>query len=207
MIDIQVHNARWLDHIADCRKNQVPQALKTGVNILATNVQGVERRHMKDIFEERRPEWLDRSVKITHFATKAEPWATIGIHPPGGDARADVITKFEDETEKLPRGATLAIPIDVRRNKRDIVLNSQRPTALRSNARVFVIRKANGVGLILQRITRGANKGTNRLLYLLVPRARIHPDLHFEENAKRTVDVSWPTAFDKAWDDTMRTAK
>lgn len=207
MFSIDVNTRPWLVSLDDWRAEQGPFVLKTALNTLATSVQDAERAHMRGIFTERRPEWLDRSVKITHFATKAEPWAIVGIHPPGGDARADIIGKFEDQTEKIPLGASIAIPVDARRSKKDIVLNSQRPNALRGNDKVFVIRKPNGVGLILQRISRGARKGTNRLLYLLVKRTRITPDLEFEATAIKTVDAKAVLALDAAFDLAMKTAK
>src|SRR5206468_4812165 len=103
------------------RSDQIPFAMKNALNTTGLQFQALQRAHDASIFTERRPDWLDRSIKITHFASKFEPWVTIGVHPPGGDTRADIITKVEDQTQKTPfTGRAVAVPtILITPNKSD----------------------------------------------------------------------------------------
>lgn len=217
MIDITVSSAAWIDHLDDVQVNQVPFALKNALNMTAVNFQSVQRASMHEEFTVRADTWVDRSVKITHFATKSDPSVTIAIQPPGSDGagRADILGKFEDQTVKTPIGQHIAVPIDVKRNKREIVPPNQRPRAFnfRQEGRrilgdrgTFIIKKPNGTGLILQR-TGSGKSSTVKLLYLLVSQVRIKPDLHFEANAIAVVERAWDVNFELAFEQAMATAR
>lgn len=212
MLSITIDASPALEHLDDISKRQLPFALFKSLNDTVLDVQKGEFAHQEDLFTLRRPEWVQRSNKIIHFAKKSEPWATIGIHPPGGDGRADILTKFETEKEKRPfSGTHVAIPIDAKRNKRDIILRGNRPgafnfkqigKAVRGDKGTFIVKTARGNELILQRTRRGVFAW-----YLLVPRVPIEPDLHFERIARDIIDRRWAYHFKRWWAEALRTAK
>lgn len=210
------------------REDQLPFALKTAINTTALQFQRVQIAHDRSVFTVRKP-WSDQSVKITHFATKTEPWATIGIHPPGGDERADILGKFEDQTAKQPfkAGGSLAIPVDAKRNKFDIVTNRQRPksfafvqeqTNSKSGVRIyrgrsgaFMVQMPDGRGWILKR-TGGGSRGSlfdgTQVLYVLTKNAvHITPDLDFASNAIAVVEGGWHINMELAYNDALSKAR
>lgn len=216
-LSIKVDVPGFLDYMTEVQEKQVPFATAKGLNLVATDFQLVQRQHMAEIFTIRRQQWVDRSVKIEHFATKAEPWATIAISPPGG-GKADILSKFEDDTEKTARGSHgVAIPFDVRRTKSDIIQNAQRPKALHLHAEggrvvgdkgTFIVKLNDGRELLLQRKDLGkraagkAGRGTQEratLLYIFEQHVRINPNLHFLPNADRVVGERWDARFTEAW--------
>lgn len=213
MIEITVDVTKWTRHLADVEQRQIPFAMSRALNATGLQVQRAERDQLHRVFTLRRPEWAERSVKIVHFAKKSEPWLTIGIHPPGGDRRADILGKFETEREKRPRdGGTIAIPVAARK-RRDtgIIRKRDRPggfnfrqvgRAVRGDRGTFIIRQPDGSGGIFRRV-----KGVVSLLYLLVHRAPLQPDLHFADTAGKAVDDHWAYNFERALDEALRTAK
>jgi hypothetical protein len=216
-----------LANLKSIREDQVPFALSKAINDTALQFQRVELAHIHQAFTLRRPSWIDQSVRITHFAKKTEPWATIGIHPPGGDQRADILGKFEDQTQKTASaGGSLAIPIDVKRNKFDIVTKGQRPRAFqfekertntstgitiyRGKSRTFMVKFGDGRGWIFKRVGAGAHgslfEGT-QVLYALKPEVAIHANLDFESNAVAVVEGAWHANFEAAYEAALATAR
>lgn len=229
MPSIAVDTRSFRESLTDFQQRQIPFAQAKAINTLAINVQTAERLRLREVFTLRRESWADRSIKITHFAKKSEPWARIAISPPGasGAARADILGKFETETEKRPRagGRTIAIPINARRNKRDIIYGKERPTAFHfrqvgnrvlGDRRTFLIRMPDGTGLILQRRRktaqarqlgyRGKDEGLIAL-YRLMPEVSITPDLHFEPTALHVITRDWVTSMEAALELALRTAR
>jgi hypothetical protein len=217
-LSIDVDVRPLLAGFSDVQQRQIPFALSQSINDTMAardraSIQSAVRSRLHDIFTLRRPEFHERSIKVVHFASKREPWGTIGIHPPGGDARADILGKFETDTEKRPRdGRTIAVPIRARRNKRDIIVGRDRPRAfnfvqvgrtVRGDRGTFIIRKPDGSGLILQRFRR---KGVFAL-YRLVHRVDIDPDLRFVPTSSQLIDRMWADNFVRRFDAAMRTAR
>lgn len=226
MIDIVVDYKHVVRHLDDLAERQIPFALAKSLNdtVVApkgagsglVTVQGAERLQLRKAFELRQTAWADRSIKVTHFASKREPWATIGIHPPGaqGDSRADVLGKFEQDKEKRPKdGHTIAVPVSprIKRSNKGIIAKRDRPKAynfvqvgktIRGDRGTFIVRQPDGSGLILQRTKKGVVA-----LYALVTRAELDPDLHFVETAFATVDHVWAINMEKAFEEAMRTAR
>lgn len=211
MISIYLNADAVLSKLTDLEKTQLPYAMKLGLNRTAEEVQKAQARHLGDVFDIRRP-WVQQyGIKIGKgdFATKDKASVTIQVNPD-----ASFLIKFEDQTVKRPRGGgkALAIPIEARRNKSDIVQSAQRPRAFqftnahssvasrttiyKGNKRTFMIQKADGSGVIFQRMSR-AVKGTKRtgrdpnlkLLYILRPTAPIKPVLKFFEIGKATAQA------------------
>lgn len=229
MIDltIEVEFKHVTRHLDDLAQRQIPFALAKSINATLveprgmtaglSTVQGAERLQLRQAFELRQTAWADRSIKVVHFASKKEPWGTIGIHPPGanGDSRADVLAKFESDREKTPRegGHTIAVPISARlkRSSKGIISKRDRPKAFNfrqdgkrivGDRGTFIVRQADGSGLILQRTKRGVVA-----LYRLVNRAELTPDLHFVDTAIPVIDRVWEPNILKALDEALRTAK
>ena len=211
MIRIKLNADSAISKLTDLQLRQLPYAMKLGLNRTAEEIQSAQRDHLGQVFTIRRPWVLQHGIKIGKgdFATKGKLSVTIMVNP-----EADFLIKFEDQTVKTPHGRALAlaIPIDARRNKADIVQSSQRPRAFQfrnarssvstrttlyqGNNNTFLIQKPDGTGAIFQRMGR-ARKGGKRapgqdprlkLLYLLRPQAHIKPVLDFYEIGKRVGD-------------------
>jgi hypothetical protein len=225
MISIDVDTDSLTREFTALQREQIPFAVSKALNAVGLDVQAREREQLRETFTLRRPEWADRSVKITHFAKKTELYTTVAISPPGGN-RGDILGKFETETEKRARdGHTIAIPIRARRNKRDIIVGKDRPKAFnfqQQGGRIvgdrgtFLVRRPDGTGLILQRARRSAKgrtlgyKGKDSsvfALYLLVPRAELQPDLRFVPTAMEVVGRLWETQFGIAFDAALASAR
>lgn len=207
MIEIKVDTDRWGKYLTDLERIQIPFATSKALNSTALDIQRAERNRLLSVFTIRRPEWANRNIKITHFATKRELWATVGIVAPGDGTRSDILGKFENQTEKRPRGEHIAIPIHAKRNARDIVTRANRPRQIIEAGRAFIVksRKA-GVELIARRLKQG-QKTILQTLYLLVRRAPLTPNLKFVDTAKRVVDTRFDAHMDRELVKAIRTAK
>lgn len=222
MIGINVDVSQFTAGMSEMEERQVPFAIKNALNAVGLDVQVAERQRLRDVFTIRRPAYADRAIKIT-FATKQEPYTTVAIQPPGGGS--DIFGKFEDQTEKLPLGSHgVAVPIDARRNKADIIVKGQRPKDYhlhREGARIvgdngtYIVKLSDGRELLLQRKDLGKRaakkqgRGTNEratLLYIFVPRVRIHPNLQFVPSAEQIVDRMWVQRWGEAFTQAMSTA-
>lgn len=196
-------------------RDQVPFALSQAINDVAKEAQTVQRAHQRRVFTVRRPQFVDRAVKIRPFSTKRSPVAVLRIEPPGGRARADILTKFEDQTVKRPRdGRSIAVPSKVKRTAAGIVRKAERPSALELRGSGRVLRGARGTylirtprgGVIIQRSGRRGAK-QSRVLYYLEPEVRIRPDLDFVENITRVVGARFEDRFSARFDLAVRTAR
>lgn len=217
MIEITVDPTKALAQLDRDEKQQIPFALSRAINSTALDVQRAGRNRFRSVFTLRRPDWADRSMKIKQFATKRNPVAIIGIESPGNAQRSDILAKFETDTQKVPRGRSLAIPVgaNVKRNNKDIITKAQRPAAYNfhkqgnrivGDRRTFIIRKPDGSGLILQRKGRGRRSQTFAL-YILAKRARLVPDLKFIPGAQSVVDTRFNQHMQREFDNAMRTAR
>jgi hypothetical protein len=218
MIDVTVSVSDFNLDMRAVRDDQLPFAFKNALNDVGLNIQTQERRHMHDVFNVRREDWLDRSVKITHFASKSDLFVNVGIHPPGveGEGRKDVLTKFETDHEKKPfKGKFVAVPTGAKRTKKDIVRAAQRPAAFNfhregkrilGDNRTFIVHKGPDVALILQRVGKG-RRSQVRSLYLLLRSVDIEPDLLFEQNALGVVTRDIEAAFTRRLEEAMQSAR
>jgi hypothetical protein len=207
MISIKVSADSVISKLTDLQNRQVPYAMKLALNRTGEEIQSAIEDHIGEAFTIRRP-WVQKyGVKIGKgdFATKGKLSVTISLNPD-----MDFLVKFEDGTTKRPREArSLAIPIDARRNKADIVQSSQRPRAFQFHSartsiasrttiyqgsnRTFLVQRPDGTGAIFQRLAR-AQKGKRalpgqdpnlKLLYILRPSAPTPPSLQFIRTGMR----------------------
>lgn len=205
-ITVSVDTVEVIAWARELFQDQIPYATAKAINATALDFQRVQRRHQEEIFTIRRKQFFDRAVKISTFARKDSPTAVVGIDPPGGQSRADVITQHEEGGTKLPEGKSLTIPDAAKRTQGGggIIRKRDRPRAydfkrvstrgatevMKGNRRTFLIRNADGSGVIRQRTGPGefgTFKGTV-VLFRLTPKGAIEPVLDFYENAEKTVD-------------------
>jgi hypothetical protein len=166
-INVSVDTSALKGRLRDIANKQIPFAKANAINEVAKLVQAEERTHIAKVFNVRRKQWVDMSVKITHFAKKqpGRTYAEVAIAPPGPRGKADILAKFEEGGIKTPRGKSIAIPDSVKRSKADIVTKGNRPKAFnfkligkgpkaevfKGDRRTFLIRRADGTGAIYQR--------------------------------------------------------
>lgn len=203
-------------------RDQIPFALSKAINETALDFQKRQRRHQRRVFTLRRPRFFKRAVKIRRgdFARKNDPVAIVRIEPPGGQDRADILTKFEEGGFKLPRGTRIAVPVDVKRTGTGIVSPSMRPSRLgfefhgrgpkaevfKGEKRTFMLRRPGGRGAVFRRMGR---RGSGRLrhLFSFTPRARIRGVLDFRLNAERTVRDRFAPNFRESFRRAIETAR
>lgn len=220
-IDVDIDTAEFNRFLVRLHRDQLPFATSVAINRTAKDFQEAQREHIHDVFTVRRKRWVDRSVKIKPFATKRRLMAKVGIHPPGGDERADILTKFESGGIKRPQGGrSLAVPDEVKRTKTGFIGKRQRPkafdfelwgrgpeaTVYRGRRRAFMIRYPDGEGFIFRRTGRGAGSRM-RLLYTFTPQARIDPLLEFFETAEEIIQSRFDENFADAFAHAMDTAR
>lgn len=219
MIDISVDVGSLTRQLTSIEQKQIPFAAMKSVNELATTFQDVERKDvLAKKFTLRRPEFIKRTIKIErgNFATRDNLRAIVGVDP-----TRDLLSKFEKDGEKKPReGRSIAIPVGARRNKADIVPQSQRPRALgltdvsskggvrvaKGDRRAFLIARADGTGGIFQRVGRGKNS-TIKELFAFKPKVPIKNRLDFAVTARRVAAERWPKIFSKWLDIALKSAK
>ena len=189
---------------------QVAFATSRALNLTALDFQAEERRHIRRVFTLRRASFIEKQgVKIKGgFATKRRLHVTIGV-----DDKASFLTKFEDQhTKRASAGKHVAIPQQVRRNKKDIVTKGNRPRALKGKPKVFKVgdsptaRTAHLEPGLYQRMG-GKRNPTLRLLYLLRGQVRIRPVLHYQRNATKVVQDRFDKHFPRELAYALRTAR
>ena len=204
--------------IQDIYREQIPFVQMQTVNALAKDFQKKQRAHQRRIFDVRRGPFFDRAVKIKPFARKQRPAARVLIDPPGGQALADIITKFQTDTRKTAREGTLAIPISERRTKAGVVAKKDHPRRLnfkphggsgrvmRGRRRTFLVRTRSGEGFIFRRVGRGPGS-TLEVLWRLQREVPIEPELDFFVNAREVMDRLAVRRALESWDRAIRTAR
>lgn len=213
--------SKWFERFFE---DQIPYVMSVAINKTALKFQEVQREHQEDIFTIRRKAFVQRAVKIKPFAKKTSLEAIVKIDPPGGQARAGILTKFEEDTTKGPfRGRSIAVPRDtVPRTASGVIKKGWRPKELFTNATqhgrgkaigskgdvyqgdkgTLMIRRPGGKGVILRRTPQGLIA-----LYFLVPLVRIKPELEFGANAQKVFDEHFTVYYVKAFDEAARTAR
>ncbi len=187
-----------LKNLNDIGKRQVPFAAAKALTVTAKDAQAEVLESLPKQFT-LRTAWYKPSsplgFKITP-ATKTKLQSEIYT-------RAPFMSLQETGGIKTPKGDMIAVPTsNVRRSKKDRILKNQRPSYLLHQAkrRGFIMKQG-----IWQRTGRG--RGTLKLMYALIPKARINPRLHFYQTCGRIVSKRFKENFNKAFADAMRTAK
>jgi hypothetical protein len=207
---------------------QVSFAAAQSLNDAAREFQQAQLAHERTIFKIRRPQFFVLTHKITHRATKQELWADVAIVPPGGAPAysVDAITRFESDTEHTPfHGTHIVVPIGPNAGKIQREGQRLRDFNLRAHGSgfvgdqgVFAVRLDAQRLLVLQRFDRGrrfkrhgktvsVKARDSTPIFLLVPRVRIRPELHFYENAAKTLQPAFERAFLPRLANAIATAK
>lgn len=197
------------------QQQQLPFARSLAVNKLGEAFQQAERARLGQIFTLRRKSFVElQGVKrLGGIATKASPTVTYGIDP-----KASFLEKFEDQRVKRPTlgaGHSLAVPVQARRSRADIITTANRPKALiakgktrKGAGRVFVLTAKRGpLGPGVFQTTGRKGRGAVKLLFAFESQVRIDPTLSFVETAKKIADERWPSIFDDAMAQALRTAR
>jgi len=212
MLDIRVNALVVVNTLDNIAVKQLGYATARALNKTALDFQQAERERLRLFFTLRRPSFIElQTVKMLKEADQRNWRATKGNLSVtiGNDPKADFMAKFEDGGEKTAiDGGDIAIPIDARTNKQDIVLASQRPRALFENEpdTTFLIRPGAD-----SHLTPGIYERTPdhhvRFMYELEPDVRIDPLLGFEETAQHVVEERWAINFSEAFEQALATAK
>jgi hypothetical protein len=190
-------------------RGALPQAAALAVNRIGIQFQREERALFPDVFTVRKPDFLKREgvKRLSPAATPSNLSVIFGV-----SARADFLNRFERGDTKRPRdGRNLAIPVNVRRNQRDIITHGNRPRALierlgskKGALGVFALPQPRGTlpAGVYQRTGRKGH-GPLKMLYLFEPSVPSAPVLRFQATAER-VARDWPTFFDQALEELLR---
>lgn len=176
---------------------QVRFAAAKALTQTAIEVQRDVRAEMPGRFTLRR-QWIVQGIRVER-ATKASLQSAVfsrdafmGLHEFGG--------------QKDPRKRFIAIPTRaVKRTKTDVIARRDRPGALGDRAEV--IERDGNKWLALKKGRRGRSGNELRLLYLLVPKAKIDERLGLREIGTRVVRARFMPLFLQALEDAVKTAR
>ena len=108
---IRIHvDTRGFDRWLGAHRRQLPFATSTAINETLKIAQVEQRAQNRIAFKVRNPRFIEQAVKIKPFATKSRLFGIIQIDPPGGQARASILTQHEKGGTKTPAGRSLWIP-------------------------------------------------------------------------------------------------
>ena len=226
-LNITVDLDSFTKGMTELQETQVPFATAKALNAVGLDVQVAERVRLREVFTIRRQAFADRSIKITHFAKKAEPYTTVAIASPDSDGgRPNVFAKFETDTQKTPFGSHgIAVPLKDGQIRRGVIPDSQKPAAFHLHREgnqivgdngTYVVKLADGRELLLQRKDLGkraakkAGRGTREEstpIFLFVPVVKINANLEYVPHAEVVVDRMWAVRFDEVFSAAMASAK
>ena len=206
MIEMQMLGADEVAKVLEGLGRQIPYARELLLNRLANAAQAETRRGIEARFILRRKDFVLKTIYRKpgeDFATKTEGVAAVRVRDtPQGKSVPDFLAKFEQGGDKRPRqGTNIAIPVNARRNKSDIVTTANRPQAILTRKNFQKSEHA-----ITQRVTRGKNKGT-RVWFVLKRRVRIPAMLGMALAAKRATERDFARLAAQAIDQALSTAR
>lgn len=185
------NTSQWASRIPDVVARQLPYAARLAVNATATGLQAAQLTEQAKRFTIRRPQFARLSLKVT-FAKSGELTSRVGYADLGGQPTSDMWTQHEPGTIKRPRqGRSIAVPVNVRRTKRDLISAANRPRALLDKSgRTFVADDGTD-RVIVQRRGRGKSSSTV-VLYELKRQVALRPRLGFAGFARAYVGRTLP---------------
>ena len=210
MIDIEF-DGRDLERFLGQFSKQMPFAISTAINETLKDGQRAQRAHQRSTFTVRRPQFVDKAVKIKPFANKRTLEGSMLIDPPGGQARADILAKFESGGRKQPKRKHIAIPVGARKSRAGIVTRANRPKALnltrkgkavRGDKRTYVVPNVG----IFQRKGKG-KRSKSKMLYAFKGSVPIPRNLRFIRNFERIVERRFDGHMIAALNKAIATAK
>lgn len=134
-IDVRVDSSglnKWLGFLA---QDLIPYACARTLTMLAQDAQAEVRRELPRRFTIRNT-FVEKGVKIKP-ASKSNLQSEVYAQMEGAFS-LDFMLLQEEGGTKRPRGQNLAIPVDAKRSKRDIVTQANRPKALLRKKGYFI---------------------------------------------------------------------
>lgn len=186
---------------------QAPFALSLALNRLANAAQKEVQDQLGSRFTLRQADFMKRTIyraRPADFATKQQLEAAIRVNDQTDNRgrKRDFLAKFEEGGLKVPTaGRAIAIPVEARRNKRDIVTAANRPRAILKRPKFYV-----AAGAIKQAVGRG-KAATTRVWYIFKRSIRIAPRLGMADTTKRVTEARWAEIASAAIEQAVRTAR
>jgi hypothetical protein len=215
-IDVRVDFSQQLKQL-ETLKQQVPFAIASALTATAQDVQAEVRREMPSRFIVRSA-WIAKGVRIK-AATKTNLTAIVHDVDPFMNIQEAGGTKTSINHRVFDYGKWLAVPLDARRNKRDIVRKEDWPANLQNpfiltakDGRHYLAihalskRVRGGKGMMTIGKQVGGSTGT-RLMYTLVERAEVKKRFGFTETAKRVIAQRFARQLDVAMARAIATAR
>lgn len=172
-------------------------ALSRALNSTAKLAQAATKAAIQSTFTVRN-NWLNSPVgpKVL-YATKTDLSAAVVM-------KGGFLNLHETGGIKLPSGRFLALPTrNVKRNKRDIVTRSNRPTQLKNT---FIGTGKSGRKVIYQKIGKGKRQKV-RAVYVLIPQAEIDKEPTMTAAVPRTVEKEFAGVLFRELRNALATAK
>lgn len=178
---------------------QVPFALASALTKTAKQGQDAVIQNLQDTFT-LRTNWYKPSnaigIRITP-AKKNDQVAEVR-------SAAKFLLPHVEGKDKIPFGKFLAIPTDnVRRNKRRLIPNPQRPKNLKNS---FILTLKSGLKVLAVRVGKG-RRSTIRIMYLLEPKARLKKAEVFFEPVQKVVKENFENNFNESIKKAIKTAR
>jgi hypothetical protein len=198
------------------RRDQQPFAIAKALTVTAQQARDEQQKEMPQRFTVRRP-WVLKGVRIEP-ATKTNLRSVVKDIDPFMAIQETGGTKTSINHRVFDWGEYLAIPLDARKSKRDIVDKRDWPKNLidpfiltaRDGRKYLAVHDiAVGKGTRSVRTARGKQKritGT-RLMYVLVKRETLLPRLQLRQTVARVVDQRFTPNLRAAILEAERTAK
>ena len=176
------------------RREQVPFAIAKALTDTAKEAQATIRQELPQRFTIRTP-WVAKGIRI-RSATKQSLTAMVYDVDPFMRIQETGGTKASINRRVFDFGDMLAIPVDARRSKRDVVRKEDWPQNL---IEPFIItakdgRKYLAVHSLAKKVrgqrgkfTIGKDVGGNRIMYVLKPRVQVPARFGFAETVRKVV--------------------
>lgn len=167
---------RFTRNMDEVGRRHVPFALARALTMTAKDAQGDVKDELPRRFTIRN-NWVPNGIRIRP-ATKTAPEAIVGSLEP-------FMQRQETGGVKRARShSRVAVPVNAKRNKREIIPRGQRPGALKGKPKVFLMKTASGAG-IMRRV--GKKRYPLQILYWLKRGVQVKPRFGFQGTTGTTV--------------------
>ena len=202
--------------LTNLQREQLPFAAAKALTMTVQDVQHELQSEMPSRFTIRRT-WTIQGIRIKP-ATKRELTAAVYSRDPFMDLQESGGTKAPIGRRVFDYGQYLAVPLDARRTKGDVVKKEDWPQNL---IKPFIITLHDGRKFLCVRevsmgkrgprrvseLRKGATQSGIKLMYTLVPKAEVKARLGLHDIARRLVPVRFPANFNDAMAVAIATAR
>lgn len=199
-LKVETNAGRVAKQFGSLADKQIPFATARALTWTAQDGQREVRRELPHHFVLRN-RFLEQSVGIT-AATKLKWTSVVGFRT-SSNRSTDFMNLQQDGGLKTPKRRVIAVPVNARRNKKQLIPKGQKPKAVLKKKNTF-IGEPNGRMLgIYQR--QGHHKLT--MLYRLIPAADIKQRLGMDKTVDRVVKQRFERLFNLSLDMALRSTK